>query len=56
MLTQPQVVEYLTYKLIEGYSQDATATKMLDSFDFFILPVVNPDGKLRRFLNLNTGF
>lgn len=39
-------VEYLTYQLVTGYGKDANATAMLDAYDFYILPVVNPDGKL----------
>lgn len=39
-------VEYLTYQLVTGYGKDANATAMLDAYDFYILPIVNPDGKL----------
>ncbi|KAF3933746.1 hypothetical protein ABW19_dt0206783 [Dactylella cylindrospora] len=39
------VVEYLTYQLITGYQRNDTAVKtILDKYDFYILPVVNPDG------------
>ncbi|KAK7191668.1 Metallocarboxypeptidase A-like protein-like protein 2 [Paraphaeosphaeria sporulosa] len=39
------VVEYITYQLVTGYkSNDATVRTFLDSYDFFILPFVNPDG------------
>ena len=40
-------VEYMAYKLIEGYQNgDEVPTSTLDSYDFYIIPVVNPDGKL----------
>ncbi|KAK6507866.1 hypothetical protein TWF481_006288 [Arthrobotrys musiformis] len=39
------VVEYLTYGLITGYnSNDSQVRSILDNYDFYILPVVNPDG------------
>lgn len=38
------VVEYFTYQVVNGYGKDANATTMLDAYDFYILPVVNPDG------------
>ncbi|EWC46453.1 hypothetical protein DRE_04396 [Drechslerella stenobrocha 248] len=38
------VVEYLTWKLVTGYSGDSTVKSILDKYDFYILPVVNPDG------------
>ena len=38
------VVEYLTYQIVTGYGKDAATTSMLDSYDFYILPIVNPDG------------
>lgn len=38
------VVEYLTYQIVTGYGKDSAATSMLDSYDFYILPIVNPDG------------
>lgn len=43
-------VEYLTYQLATGYGKDANATAMLDAYDFYILPIVNPDGKLVTFV------
>ncbi|KAK1633471.1 zinc carboxypeptidase [Colletotrichum phormii] len=39
------VVEYLTYQLIDGYQKNDAAVKaLLDKYDFYILPIVNPDG------------
>ncbi|KAJ0304539.1 hypothetical protein COL516b_005896 [Colletotrichum fioriniae] len=38
------VVEYLTYQLIDGYQKNDAAVKaLLDKYDFYILPIVNPD-------------
>ncbi|EME41753.1 hypothetical protein DOTSEDRAFT_90517 [Dothistroma septosporum NZE10] len=38
-------VEYLTYSIINGHKNNiATYRDLLDKFDFYILPVVNPDG------------
>lgn len=41
-----QTVEYLTYQLVTGYGNNGSAaTAMLDAYDFYILPIVNPDGE-----------
>ena len=46
MLTRKsQVIEYLTYQLINGYTTDEVTQYILDSYDFYIIPFVNPDGK-----------
>ncbi|EPS41112.1 hypothetical protein H072_4949 [Dactylellina haptotyla CBS 200.50] len=38
-------VEYLTYGLITGYNSNNTQVhSILDNYDFYIIPVVNPDG------------
>ncbi|KAG6354762.1 hypothetical protein INS49_003843 [Diaporthe citri] len=38
-------VEYLTLQLIHGYKGGDNDTRtVLDSFDFYIVPIVNPDG------------
>ena len=39
-----KVVEYITYQLLTQYSTDSAVKSILDKFDFYILPVVNPDG------------
>lgn len=40
-----KVVEYLTYQLISGYNAGDNVTQaFIDSYDFFIIPFVNPDG------------
>ncbi|KAJ3580049.1 hypothetical protein NPX13_g524 [Xylaria arbuscula] len=39
------VTEYLTYKLVTGYSAgDEDVRAVLDKYDFYIIPIVNPDG------------
>ncbi|ROT42379.1 ECM14 protein [Sodiomyces alkalinus F11] len=39
------VLEYLTYQLIDGYkSGDANVTRILDHYDFWMVPFHNPDG------------
>lgn len=40
-----QVVEYILYQLVTGYKADKLVQKVLDNYDFYVLPVVNPDGK-----------
>ncbi|KAJ3544538.1 hypothetical protein NM208_g2998 [Fusarium decemcellulare] len=43
-ITAP-TVEYLTYKVIEGYqNNDAIIRSTLDNYDIYVLPIVNPDG------------
>uniref|UniRef100_A0A0B7K461 Carboxypeptidase M14A n=1 Tax=Bionectria ochroleuca TaxID=29856 RepID=A0A0B7K461_BIOOC len=39
-------VEYLLYKIAEGYKKtgDESTATTLDNYDFYIIPVVNPDG------------
>ncbi|KAI2617837.1 hypothetical protein GGR54DRAFT_607138 [Hypoxylon sp. NC1633] len=38
------VVEYLLYQIVTGYENDTTVQTALDNYDFYVLPVVNPDG------------
>ncbi|KAI1799653.1 zinc carboxypeptidase A [Daldinia bambusicola] len=38
------VVEYLLYQLVTGYKNDTAVQASLDNYDFYVLPVVNPDG------------
>lgn len=41
-----QVLEYITTQLVNGYiDEDVTVTEILDQYDFYIFPIVNPDGK-----------
>ncbi|KAL2129922.1 hypothetical protein VTI74DRAFT_7139 [Chaetomium olivicolor] len=39
-----KVVEYITYQLLVGYNNDTAVKSILDKYDFYILPFVNPDG------------
>ncbi len=39
------MTEYLTYSLLNNYSNDTQIEGFLDNYDFYVLPVVNPDGK-----------
>lgn len=38
------VTEYLAYQLVVGYGNDTTVQGFLNSYDFYIIPIVNPDG------------
>jgi murein tripeptide amidase MpaA len=38
------VTEYMAYQLLTRYGQDEGITTALDDYDFYILPIVNPDG------------
>ncbi|KAL2177455.1 uncharacterized protein P884DRAFT_329765 [Thermothelomyces heterothallicus CBS 202.75] len=38
------VTEYIAYSLLEHYHTDSDVQHALDSFDFYIFPIVNPDG------------
>lgn len=45
MLIYLQVVEYLTYQLIDGYKNgDKNVTSFFDDYEFWIIPFHNPDG------------
>ncbi|KAI0166192.1 zinc carboxypeptidase [Xylariaceae sp. FL1272] len=37
-------VEYIAYQLIETYRRDPIVQEVLDNHDFYIFPIVNPDG------------
>jgi hypothetical protein len=39
-----KVVEYLAYQIVVNYNNDTVVRTALDNYDFYILPVVNPDG------------
>ena len=43
-LTVEQVVEYITYQFVAQYDTNSTVKSILDKYDFYILPFVNPDG------------
>jgi len=36
--------EYFAWQLLTKYSSDATIKSLVDKFDFYITPIVNPDG------------
>lgn len=41
-----QVVEYIAKQLVDGYKAGNNASRsVLDKYDFYIYPLVNPDGK-----------
>ena len=37
-------VEYLMYQFITGYNSNATIKSYVDKFDYYLFPIVNPDG------------
>ncbi|KAF4976573.1 hypothetical protein FZEAL_6773 [Fusarium zealandicum] len=39
--------EYMAYQLLTKYSTDAAVKAVVDKFDFYIMPAVNPDGNDR---------
>lgn len=39
------VVEYLTLQLLSGYGRDDEVTGLVDRYDYWIFPFVNPDGE-----------
>jgi murein tripeptide amidase MpaA len=41
------VTEHLAYALLQGYRIDKDVRHALNSLDFYIFPVVNPDGMSR---------
>ena len=41
-----KTLEYITKQLIDGYkSGDNLTQTFLNNYDFYIFPIVNPDGK-----------
>lgn len=40
-----QVVEYAAYALLTNYSTDLDENSLLEKYDYYIFPIVNPDGK-----------
>ncbi|OTA52715.1 hypothetical protein K449DRAFT_410228 [Hypoxylon sp. EC38] len=52
-ITSP-VVEYITLQLVTGYTNGDNLTRsFLDKYDFYIVPIVNPDGKIYRLWRKN---
>ncbi|XP_077503073.1 uncharacterized protein LOC144113694 [Amblyomma americanum] len=40
----PSTLLYFLHKMTTGYGSDSTVTALLQTFDFYIFPVINPDG------------
>ena len=40
-----QTTEYLAWQLLTKYSTDTAVKALVDKFDFYIMPIVNPDGR-----------
>lgn len=40
-----QVVEYIAFELLSNYGKDNEIKEIVDTQDFYIFPVVNPDGE-----------
>lgn len=40
-----QVQEYLAWQLISGYLSDYDIREIVDKYDFYMIPFVNPDGE-----------
>jgi murein tripeptide amidase MpaA len=40
----PSTVAYIAYSLLSGYKSNATVTKLVDSIEWTIVPIVNGDG------------
>lgn len=39
-----KVVEYLAYNLLSNYASNTDIRGIVNKFDFYIFPIVNPDG------------
>lgn len=48
-LTVIQTNEYVAYQLLTKYASDATIKSYVDKYDFYVFPVVNPDGTCETF-------
>ncbi|XP_067142504.1 uncharacterized protein [Centruroides vittatus] len=40
----PSTAMFLIHKILSGYGLDDDVTKLLDAYDWYIMPLVNPDG------------
>jgi hypothetical protein len=40
--------EYFAWQLLTKYASDATVKSLVDKYDYYIIPAVNPDGKHTR--------
>jgi murein tripeptide amidase MpaA len=50
-------VEFTAYSLLNNYANSTEIKGYVDNYDYYIFPVVNPDGECRppSFLNHNNG-
>jgi murein tripeptide amidase MpaA len=48
-LMDVKVVEYFAYTLLTGYASNTAIKSFVDKYDFYIFPVVNPDGEFGSF-------
>ncbi|MEB3197693.1 MAG: M14 family metallopeptidase [Candidatus Sericytochromatia bacterium] len=46
-LVPVELMRNLSKTLVEGYGKDATVTRLLDTRHVWVVPVVNPDGRVR---------
>jgi hypothetical protein len=44
----PPVIAYTARHLLEAYGVDATVTRLVDTIDWYLLPLMNPDGYEQR--------
>jgi carboxypeptidase A4 len=40
------VVEYMAYNLLTNYAKSSEIKGFIDKYDFYLFPVVNPDGEI----------
>lgn len=45
LILADQVAEYMAYNLLTNYASNTEIKGFVDKYDFYIFPVVNPDGK-----------
>ncbi|KAK6024020.1 zinc carboxypeptidase, partial [Ostertagia ostertagi] len=54
----PATAMYIVRELVNGYDSDPSIQKILDHMDFYILPVMNPDGyeysRMKAFITLHS--
>ena len=41
-------------QMLTGYGVDDEVTRILDTYDFYIIPIVNPDGYIRSTVNTSS--
>lgn len=51
-LIPAQVTEYFAYSFLSGFASDIDIQNLLNKYDFYIFPVVNPDGTLPKLTRL----